>query len=323
MESTWTKQAVIAALAFGAALAVNKESTMGDQDNPSSTPASANHSSPAERVLRKEVNVSASLADVWRAWTTSEGAATFFAPEAKIELAVGGAYEIYFKPDQPDGSRGTEGCRVLSYLPMRMLSFEWNAPPSIPRLRQAGAKTHVVLEFEELPAGQVQVTMSQLGFGQGEDWDKYYDYFDRAWPWVLGELQKRFAPGASSAPDSAAGQRATAAGKLHWVYFVRPSRPGLFEKATEAELKAFSAHVEYLKRLFEQGTVVLAGPCFDPEHPPQGHVAGQLEAATQGIVIFEADGLAEAQRIMAGDPAVEAGLFKASLNSFTLALARE
>ena len=42
------------------------------------------------RVIEKEVIVPASLAEVWDAWTTVQGVATFLGPKARIELAVGG-----------------------------------------------------------------------------------------------------------------------------------------------------------------------------------------------------------------------------------------
>ncbi|HEV7920980.1 MAG TPA: SRPBCC domain-containing protein [Thermoanaerobaculia bacterium] len=45
--------------------------------------------------IEREVAVHASRAEVWKAWTTVEGA-RFFAPAADIELRPGGAYEIYF-----------------------------------------------------------------------------------------------------------------------------------------------------------------------------------------------------------------------------------
>jgi uncharacterized protein YndB with AHSA1/START domain len=88
------------------------------------------------RVIRKEVKVNASVEKAWKAWTTSEGAATFFAPKARIELTLGGRYELYFDLEAPKGSQGGEGCRVLSFLPMEMLSFEWNAPPEFPEVRK-------------------------------------------------------------------------------------------------------------------------------------------------------------------------------------------
>jgi uncharacterized protein YndB with AHSA1/START domain len=145
------------------------------------------------KILVKEILVPATLEEVWNAWTTTEGVKTFFSSEAKVELAVGGSFEIYFLLDAPYGSQGSEGCRVLSYLPKEMLTFSWNAPPEFGKLR--GQHTIVVLRFDELEPGKVRVVLSQHGWGSGEQWDKLYDYFDKAWSYVLGNLKKRFAAG--------------------------------------------------------------------------------------------------------------------------------
>jgi len=147
----------------------------------------------SDKILRKETFVPATLEQVWNAWTTTEGVKTFFSPEAKVELAVGGPFEIYFILEAPYGSRGSEDCRVLSYLPMEMLSFSWNAPRDFGELRKR--HTIVVLHFQEVGPGKVKVALSQLGWGKGEDWGKLYDYFDKAWSYVLGNLKKRFAAG--------------------------------------------------------------------------------------------------------------------------------
>jgi len=147
----------------------------------------------SDRILVKETLVPAALDEVWNAWTTTEGVKTFFSSKAKVELAVGGYFEIYFLLDAPYGSQGSEGCRVLSYLPMEMLSFSWNAPLEFGELREK--HTIVVLRFEELEPGKVRVVLSQHGWGKGEEWDKLYDYFNKAWSYVLGNLKKRFAAG--------------------------------------------------------------------------------------------------------------------------------
>ena len=147
----------------------------------------------SDKILRKEIVVPATLEQVWNAWTTTEGLKTFFSSEAKVELAVDGPYEIYFNLEAPYGLRGSEDCRVLSYLPMEMLSFSWNAPSEFGELRNK--HTIVILQFEEVEPGKVKVVLSQLGWGKGEDWDKLYDYFDKAWSFVLGNLKKRFAAG--------------------------------------------------------------------------------------------------------------------------------
>jgi uncharacterized protein YndB with AHSA1/START domain len=173
----------------------------------------------AERVLRKEVTISGTLEEVWRAWTTSEGIASFFAPQSEIEVRVGGKYELYIAADSPPGRRGTEGCHLLAYVPYDMLAFEWNAPPSIPSLRDANAHTQVVLRFDEAGAGRVRVRFAQLGWGEGEDWEKCYAYFDRAWTNVLANLkavlERNGGPaenGSAPAEGSAGTEAAAAAG---------------------------------------------------------------------------------------------------------------
>ncbi len=75
--------------------------------------ASAQPAVPGEggqRVLSKEVVLEAPLAEVWKAWTTTEGVETFFGPRAHIEATPGGPYEIYFNLGLPEGLRGSETC---------------------------------------------------------------------------------------------------------------------------------------------------------------------------------------------------------------------
>jgi len=144
---------------------------------------------PSDRILRKEVTVQATLDEVWNAWTTDEGVRNFFSENTNVELRVGGPYEIYFSMQPPVGMRGSEGCRILSFLPKAMLSFEWSAPPSFGELRKQ--HTQVILQFDEASVGLVKVTFAQLGWGKGEEWDKLYDYFDHAWSSVLGAFEER------------------------------------------------------------------------------------------------------------------------------------
>jgi len=141
---------------------------------------------PSDRVMKKEIEVTSSLQSVWRDWTTTEGVQSFFADHAHVELRPGGPFEIYFNQNAPEGQRGSEGCRILSYLPMTMLTFEWNAPPSFGDLRYE--YTRVIIVFAEMPEGKVKLSLSHLGWGHGEKWNELYEYFDRAWDYVLSSF---------------------------------------------------------------------------------------------------------------------------------------
>ena len=136
--------------------------------------------------------INAPVADVWKAWTTTDGIESFFAPKAaKVEPWPGGAFELWFGVDMPEGSRGSEGCKVHSVKPMEQFVFEWNAPPTIPAIRLL--RTLVYLDFKPIDATHTEVTLRNFGYGVGEDWTKTKEYFARAWPGVMASLEKRFA----------------------------------------------------------------------------------------------------------------------------------
>jgi uncharacterized protein YndB with AHSA1/START domain len=126
---------------------------------------------------------------------TSEGAATFFAPQANIRLEPGGPYEILFQPSAPRGERGAEGMRVLAFVRERVLAFEWNAPPKFPEIRNGPHRSFVVVQLAPAGEGRTRVGLHHGGFGEGGRWSEVRAYFDPAWDWVLANLAKRFDAG--------------------------------------------------------------------------------------------------------------------------------
>jgi uncharacterized protein YndB with AHSA1/START domain len=147
----------------------------------------------AERAIDKSVLVDATVDQVWDSWTTREGIVAFFAPDAKIEPRVGGAFAIYFDPLAEPGKKGADDMRFMALQPRKMISFDWNAPPHLPEAR--AQRTFVVVRFEPVGERQTRVSLHHAGWGDGGEWDKTYAYFDRAWGSVLANLQKRWKEG--------------------------------------------------------------------------------------------------------------------------------
>ena len=148
-----------------------------------------------------DIEVPASLREVWHAWTTNEGVQTFFARRTTVRLAVGAPFEMLFSEDAPTGQQGSEGCKFLSYLPYEMLSFTWNAPPQFTHAR--GHYTWVVVRFPELSPHRTKVRLTHLGWDQRiaefpahrDEWLRVQDYFSKAWVFVMDQLKKRFEDG--------------------------------------------------------------------------------------------------------------------------------
>ena len=252
-----------------------------------------------EKFIKKEIVIEASLDEVWTDWTTSEGITSFFAPEANIELKVGGAFEIIFLQNAEAGQRGCDDCKILSYLPEKMLSFQWMAPPHMPEVRKF--KNWVVLEFESINYNRTKLSLHHYGWEEGEEWQAAYDYFDEAWTMVLKSQRKKYTPDESAVPQL-----------QHYLYVLRLVDPELGRNPdawTDKDNQIVGEHFNRLKDLLEEGVVMMAGRSPDPE---KGF----------GIVLFKAASKEAAMEIMNGDPAVQQGLMDAELHDFGLALWR-
>jgi uncharacterized protein YndB with AHSA1/START domain len=147
----------------------------------------------AERSLDKEVIIKATPAQAWESWTTRAGITAFFAPDALIEARVGGAFQIYMDPGAEPGHKGADEMRFMALQPHKMLSFDWNAPPHLPEVRRQ--RSFVIVRFEPVDAQHTRVRLHHTGWGEGGEWDQAFNYFDRAWGSVLGNLQQRYEVG--------------------------------------------------------------------------------------------------------------------------------
>jgi uncharacterized protein YndB with AHSA1/START domain len=146
-----------------------------------------------ERAITEKITVKANVDDVWKAWTTSDGIKSFFAPDAKVELRVDGPFQIYMNPFAEPGMKGADDMKIIGYQEKKMLSFSWNAPPSLPEARKQ--RSVVIVRLTSRGDSLTDVTLHHVGWGEGGEWDKAYDYFAKAWPNVLKNLQKRFDSG--------------------------------------------------------------------------------------------------------------------------------
>jgi uncharacterized protein YndB with AHSA1/START domain len=144
----------------------------------------------SDRTLALEVDVSATPAEIFRMWTTEDGVMAFFTNAAKIELREGGAYEMYFLLEAPEGSRGSEGCTIIEYEPDRHLAFTWNFPPHLSAIRDE--HTRVDIKLTPLGPDRTRVELLQTGWRGGPEWDAGYAYFEQAWRQVLDNLHEHF-----------------------------------------------------------------------------------------------------------------------------------
>jgi uncharacterized protein YciI len=93
-----------------------------------------------------------------------------------------------------------------------------------------------------------------------------------------------------------------------WVYFIHPPRDDFAATMTDEEQQIWGVHLERLKRLLDEGTLVMAGPTLGP--------------VNTGIAVIEAPDEDAARRIMEEDPVIAGGYARGELRPFRVSLLR-
>ncbi len=137
-------------------------------------------------VVTKEINLP--LGRAYALWSTTKGTEELFQTKTDIELKPFGKYEIYFIAEGEIGLRGSENSKVLSYISNEMISFTWNAPPNYPEVRNHPYQTHVILRFYPINDQSTKVELYHHGWPVGDLWDAVYEYFTKAWEYVMTNM---------------------------------------------------------------------------------------------------------------------------------------
>jgi uncharacterized protein YndB with AHSA1/START domain len=118
-----------------------------------------------------EIEIAAPAAEVWKAISTAQGIASWFAPCTAVEPGVGG--KVFIK--WGEGMEGTQ--RIEIWEPERQLRIGHDrgepAPPS------------VVDYFIEGRGGTTVLRMVHSGFGEDANFDSEFDATGAAWPVFL------------------------------------------------------------------------------------------------------------------------------------------
>jgi uncharacterized protein YciI len=93
-----------------------------------------------------------------------------------------------------------------------------------------------------------------------------------------------------------------------WVYFIHPPRDDFAATMTDEEQQIWGVHLKRLKRLLDEGTLVMAGPTLGP--------------VNTGIAVIEAPDEDAARRIMEEDPVIAGGYARGELRPFRVSLLR-
>jgi uncharacterized protein YciI len=93
----------------------------------------------------------------------------------------------------------------------------------------------------------------------------------------------------------------------HFLRIIRPVNDWTDREMTEHEQQLMSEHFMYLEQKFEEGKVLIAGPCED---------------RSMGVSVWEAESREEAEEMIYNDPAVKAGIISVEVKNYKVSFWR-
>lgn len=125
------------------------------------------------RSIEKELFIKATPERVFQALTEKEELERWFLRKAEIDLRPGGAIRFEWRPGVFNVGQ------ILVFEPPHRLSYTWEV--------QTPSVTTVTFELTAENDGTL-LRIINTGYGEGEDWDSYYDQRNNGWSVHLTNL---------------------------------------------------------------------------------------------------------------------------------------
>lgn len=146
--------------------------------------------SPVEdNIIHLSIWLAKSPHDAFACFTDTTLLESWLAGCAIVEQAVGGKYELYWMPDDPENN-STIGCRITAYVPGQLLAFQWRSPVQFKHFANgADPLTHVTVAFIPENRGTT-VHLLHTGWRNTPQWEQARLWQEHAWTEALTALKQ-------------------------------------------------------------------------------------------------------------------------------------
>jgi uncharacterized protein YndB with AHSA1/START domain len=149
-----------------------------------------------DKIIYQTVKLPCDAARAFEMFTVNGELEKWLAAKADVEPAVGGKYELFWNPDEPEFD-STIGCCVTALEPGKLLAFEWKGPKQYSDfMNECEPLTHVTVAFipgEEEGKPCTEVHLVHTGWRGTPEWEEAREWFVRNWKGAFAELEEQFA----------------------------------------------------------------------------------------------------------------------------------
>jgi uncharacterized protein YndB with AHSA1/START domain len=146
-----------------------------------------------ERVLQLSITVPMKKNEVWKLFTTDEGLKKWIAPVAKIDMRTGGNIRTNYDKTRTFDDSTSIRLDIINYLEYELLTLKVNLNSSFPaEIKKEDKNLQEILQFVDTGRGKTKIISTMVGWGQGNDWNTAYSFFEKGNDWTFKEILKLF-----------------------------------------------------------------------------------------------------------------------------------
>lgn len=144
-----------------------------------------------EKVLQLSIVVPLELKETWKYFTTDSKLSEWIAPVAHIELKNDGYILTNYDKTKALTDSSSIRLGIISYLENELLILKVDLNNNFSKKVQNEDKNlQEIIQFVPVSSGKTKIISSMVGWGQGDDWEKAYNFFVRGNEWTYKELLK-------------------------------------------------------------------------------------------------------------------------------------
>lgn len=146
-----------------------------------------------EKILRLEIDLPIDLTTAWKLFTTGEKLKKWIAPLAHIELKSGGYIITNYDSTKELSDSSSIKLPILSYIDYELLVLKVNLNDQFAgSVRESDKNLQEIIQFKMVDNRHTKIISSMIGWGNGSDWDKTYNFFVKGNEWTYKELLKHY-----------------------------------------------------------------------------------------------------------------------------------
>ena len=144
-----------------------------------------------EKILQLSIIVPLEVKEAWKFFSTDSKLSQWIAPAVHIELKNGGYITTNYDKMKTLSDTSSIKLGIISYLENELLILKVELNNNFSKkVQEEDQNLQEIIQFVSVAPGKTKIISSMVGWGQGKDWEKAYDFFVKGNEWTYKELLK-------------------------------------------------------------------------------------------------------------------------------------